>query len=341
MKRESGIDLVRITGMFFVLSLHQFLYNGFYAEPQQGILIWAADVFRWLFFCCNGIFMMLSGYLRCNKTQLRDCYRGLIPILIGYALTCLVVYPAMHLSGEKHSFFGWLGKFITFGNYAWYLEMYLGLTLFSPVINYGLKQMRDRELLIFALIMMFVTSLHSITPLDIVPNYWSALYPVTYYLLGAVIRRLQPQVKLWEGLGAALVICIILALISVFSTDEGFSKGFTQGYGGIWTMLTAACMFLGLYRVRAGERTSRVLAWLSGGVFEGFLLSKAFDLWTYPLVRRWHHPENYLLVFLTVTVPSFICCLLLGKLFSLAADAIADRIPWYRKKINNSVTGSQ
>lgn len=335
MKRESGIDLVRITGMFFVLGVHQFLYNGFYYEPQQGVLIWAADVFRWLFYCCNGIFMMLSGYLRSNKTDFRDCYRGLVPILIGYGLTCLVVYPAMDLSGEKLSLFGWLSKFITFGNYAWYLEMYLGLTLFSPVINLGLKQMSDRNLTIFALIMIFVTSAHSMTALDVIPDYWSALYPATYYVLGAAIRRLKPCVKPWQGMGAALLVCMGLALVSIVSTEEGFSKGFTQGYGGIWTMLTAACVFLGLYRVRVGERMGRVLAWLSGGVFEGFLLSKAFDLWTYPLVRQWHHPENYLLVFVTVTLPSFICCLLLGKIFSLAANTIANRIPWYRKKTAN------
>ncbi len=332
MKRESGIDLVRITGMFFVLGVHQFLYNGFYYEPQQGFLMWSADVFRWLFYCCNGLFMMLSGYLRCNKTRFRECYRGLIPILIGYALTCLVVYPAMYFSGEKLNILGWISKFITFGNYAWYLEMYLGLTLFSPVINLGLKQMGDRDLAIFALIMVFVTSAHSFTPLDLIPNYWSALYPVTYYILGAAIRRLQPRVKVWQGLGGALLVCMGLACVSLLSTDDGFSKGFTQGYGGIWTMLTAVCVFLGLYRVQAGARLSRALGWLSGGVFEGFLLSKAFDLWTYPVVRCWHRPETYLLVFLTVTVPTFLCCLLLGKLFSLGANAIADRVPWYRRK---------
>lgn len=331
MKRESGIDLVRITGMFFVLGVHQFLYNGFYYEPQQGLLIWAADVFRWLFYSCNGIFMMLSGYLRCNKTQFRDCYRGLLPILIGYILTCAVVYPAMNASGEKLNLIGWFSKLITFGNYAWYLEMYLGLTLLSPVINLGLKQMSDRNLSVFALIMMFVTSLHSITPLDIIPNYWSALYPVTYYILGAWIRRMQPNVRLWQGLGGAMAICMVLACISVASTDDGFSKGFTQGYGGVWTMMTAVCVFLGLYRIHTGERAGRILGWLSGGVFEGFLLSKAFDLWTYPLVRQWHTPEKYLLVFITVTVPTFLCCLLLGKLFGLTAAAIADRIPWYRR----------
>ncbi len=332
MKRQSGIDLIRITGLFFVVGVHQFLYNRFYYEPQVGIWMWSADVWRWLFFCCNGIFMMLSGYLRCGKTELHDCYRGLIPVLVGYTLCCAIIFPVQAMLGEKLSLIEWITRFVTFGNYAWYVEMYIGLILFSPVINLGLKQMDDKTLGRFATIMVFVSSVYNATILDIVPNYWSGLYPVTYYILGAAIRRLQPKVKPWQGLGMALLISMGLAAASIISTDEGFSKGFTQGYGGIWTMLTAAGIFLGLYRVQVGQGMGKALAWLSGGVFEGYLLSKIFDIWTYPLVKQWHTPDKLWLVFLVVTVPTFICTLLLGKLVSSAANAISNRIPWYQKK---------
>jgi surface polysaccharide O-acyltransferase-like enzyme len=282
--------------------------------------------------------MMLSGYLRCNKTDLHDCYRGLIPVLIGYTLCCAIIFPVQFLLGERISLVAWLERFITFGNYAWYVEMYIGLVLISPLINLGLKQMENKTLGRFANIMVFVTSAHYMTALNLIPDYWSALYPVTYYILGAAIRRLQPKVKPWEGLGMALLISMGLAVSSILTTDEGFSKGFTQGYGGFWTMLTASGIFLGLYRVKVGQRTGKVLAWLAGGVFEGYLLSKIFDLWTYPLVKQWHTPEKLWLVFLVVTVPTFICTLLLGKLVSMAADAISNQIPWYKKRTNTKKT---
>lgn len=340
MKRQSGIDLIRITGLFFVVGVHQFLYNRFYYEPQVGLWMWSADVWRWLFFCCNGIFMMLSGYLRCNKTDFQDCYRGLIPVLLGYTLCCAIIFPVQYMLGEKLPLFhmteeSWLTRFITFGNYAWYVEMYIGLVLLSPVINLGLKQMSDKNLGIFANIMVVVTSAHYMTALNIIPDYWSALYPVTYYILGAAIRRLQPKVKVWQGLGMALLVCMGLATSSILTTNKGFSSGFTQGYGGIWTMLTASFVFLGLYRVKVKKGTGKVLSWLAGGVFEGYLLSKIFDLWTYPLVKQWHTPDKLWLVFLVVTVPTFICTLLLGKLVSTLADAIANLIPWYQKKPKN------
>lgn len=324
MKRKPGIDIVRITGLFFVVGVHQFLYNRFYYEPQMGAWMWAADVFRWLFFCCNGIFMILSGYLRCGKTDFKDCYRGLVPVLISYTLCCAIIFPIQYLHGEKLPIFSlvednWLKRFVTFGNYAWYVEMYIGLVLFSPVINLGLERISDRDLGKFAMIMVFVTSAHNISALDLIPNYWSALYPITYYILGAAIRRLKPKVKPWQGLGMAFLISMFLALISIITTDEGFSKGFTQGYGGFWTMLTAVSVFAGLYRVKVKKSGAKVLAWLAGGCFEGYLLSKIFDIWTYPLVRQWHTPEKFWLVFLVITLPTFVCTLLLGKCVNLVS----------------------
>lgn len=341
MKRESGIDLVRVTGLLFVVGVHQFLYNGFYYEPQMGAAMWAADTARWLFFCCNGIFMMMTGYLRSTKEFGKGCYKGLVPVLVSYVLCCCIIFPLQILLGERMRTIKWIMRFVTFGNYAWYVEMYIGLVLVSPVINMGLKQMKDKDLALFAFIMLCVTSLHSITALDIIPDYWSAMYPLTYYVIGAAIRRLQPKVKPWPGIGAAVAISMGLALTSIITTDEGFSKGFTQGYGGFWTMLTTTGIFLGLYRVQVSPRLAKVLAWLAGGVFEGYLLSKIFDLWTYPLVKQWHVPEKYWLVFLCVTVPTFLCTMLLGKAVNQVSGLLVKAFAQPTKKKSGKYTAQK
>ena len=44
-EKEPGIDLLRCVGLLFVVSVHFFLYNGFYYEPQIGLRMWLA-VFR-------------------------------------------------------------------------------------------------------------------------------------------------------------------------------------------------------------------------------------------------------------------------------------------------------
>jgi hypothetical protein len=113
-----------------------------------------------------------------------------------------------------------------------------------------------------------------------------------------------------------------LGFLTLITTDGGASDGFGQGYGGFWITLIITLVFLGLYRVKPGERTAKVLAWLSGGVFEGYILSRLMDVWFYNCLPQWHTPELYPLLFLCVTIPIFTVSILSGK----ALHELAQRI---------------
>ena len=315
MKREPGIDLVRVMGLFFVNGIHFFLKNGFYSEAQVGAAIWGADCFRWLFFSCNGLFLLLTGYLKSTKPFTKDYYKSLIPVLVGYGLTCLITYPIRHYAmGERMNIFQWIGNFLTFGNYAWYLEMYIGLILFSPVINLALEKIQgDKQLLWFAGMMVALTALPSVTGIDLIPDYWTGIYPLTFYVIGAVIRRLQPEVKLWQGIPAIALVVMFMGWVSLISTDQGFSRGFTQGNGDFWNTLVATLVFLTFYRVRIPEWTGKVLGWMAKGVLEGYLLSLVLDRSLYAAFRQWHAVEHYPVLFLCGTVPIFLLSVLGGR----------------------------
>ena len=41
-QRQSGLDLIRVTGFFLVTLFHAFLYNGYYGQPQVGFAMWSA-----------------------------------------------------------------------------------------------------------------------------------------------------------------------------------------------------------------------------------------------------------------------------------------------------------
>ena len=322
--RQPGIDLLRCLGLLFVNGVHAFLYNGYYYEPQMGILMWGANSFKWLFFTCNGLFLLLTGYLKCEKPLNKSYYRSLLPILTGYLLTCLVSFPIRHfLQGDQRSLYQWLELMVTFGNYAWYIEMYIGLLLLSPIINLALGQLKEPKQLYWAAgTMVVISALSSVTPINLAPDYWTSLYPVTYYVIGAVIRKLQPQIKSWLCLTLAAAFSMWLGLLTLITTDGGASDGFGQGYGGFWVTLIITFVFLGLYRIKLGDRVSKVLAWLSGGVFEGYILSRLLDVWLYGCFPQWHSPGKYPLLFLCVTLPIFIVSILSGK----ALHTLAQRI---------------
>ena len=314
--RQPGIDLLRCLGLLFVNGVHSFLYNGFYFEPQTGGLMWAGNSLLWLFYTCNGLFMTLTGYLKCEKPLSKSYYRSLLPILVGYLLTCLVAFPVRHfVIGEKLTLLQWVEKFVTFGNYAWYIEMYIGLLLISPIINLALSQLKTQKQLLWAAgTMVILSALPSITPLNLIPDYWTSLYPITYYCIGAVIRKLQPNWNRPACLGLAAVTALWTGFATLISTDGKFSDGFGQGYGGFWITAIILLLFIGLYRVNPGEKVSKLLGWLSGGVFEGYLLSRLLDVWIYNTVPQWHTPAMYPVILVCITVPVFIVSILAGKL---------------------------
>lgn len=324
--RQSGVDLLRCMGLLFVTCVHSFLYNGFYNEPQTGVWMWLANSLRWLFYGCNGLYMLMTGYLRCGKKWDRNYYRGLLPILVGYVLTCLVSFPIRHyLLDEPLSLGQWLDKMINFGNYAWYLEMYIGLILFAPVLNLALDQMKSKEqILALCATMITLTALPSITSLSIAPDYWESLYPITYYVLGAAIRKLQPKASTVLCLLGVVTVSMGLGLASLLSTEGTFNQGFGQGYGGFWITGIVVLLFLGLYRLNIPEKPGKVLAWLAGGCFEGYILSRLLDVWMYSRVPQWHTPEKYPLILLCITLPIYAASLLAGKAVHNVAVAITN-----------------
>lgn len=328
MKRESGADLFRIMGLLFVNMLHACLYNGFYFEPQEGFAMWAANSVRWLVYGCNAMFMLLTGYLKSTSPWGKRYYKSLVAVLVGYVLTCVISYPIRYFCiGETDPLEVWLGRFIGFSNYAWYVEMYIGLFLFSPLVNLALDKIQEpKKLWMLTFGILIVTIGHSATPLDLLPNYSGAMYPLALYTLGAVIRRTKPQVPAWLGLGVAALTAMGLGLVSLKTAVDGFSSGFTQGYGGFWVVLMVAALFLGVYRLQAGETWGKVLSWLSGGVFEGYILSRLFDVWIYGTVKQWHSPEYYPLIFICVTIPVFVASLMAGKLVNTLSGAITRKL---------------
>lgn len=317
-EREPGIDLLRCVGLLFVVSVHFFLYNGFYYEKQVGVSMWLADSFRWLFFGCNGLYMVLTGYLKSAQPMNRRYYRSLLPVIAGYVAAAAISIPIRHfVMGDKQTLAQWINRFMNFGGcyYGWYVEMYIGLLLISPVINLALAQCKGpKELLWLAGTMVFLTALPSMTDLVLAPDYWVFMYPLTYYVIGGVIRRLRPRIHPGLGIGLALLTAMGLGLATVLSTDGQYSDGYSQGYGGFWITVIVTSVFLGLYRLRPGKQLTGVLRWAAGGCFEGYLLSHLLDGWVYLAIPAWRTPEKYPVAYLCLTIPIFLASLLMGKL---------------------------
>lgn len=331
-KRETGLDLIRCTAFLLVVVFHSFLYNGYYYEPQTGIVMWLWGSFRWLSVSCIGLFLMLTEYLKSERTALRDCYGGLLPVLLGYFLAAAISIPVRHfILGETHTL-GWWGNafFGFFGvRYGWYVEMYIGLTLLSPYLNRMMKGIPNTELWKLAGIMLILTALPGAIPLGILPDYWRSCYPATYYILGAIIRRMKPIFNPYLSILSALGVAAILGAGTVLSTDGPLGKALTWEFPDIWIVVIAVLLFISLYQVKTGPMLGRVMSFAAGGCYGGYLLSHLLDAWCYGVIPECRTPNAYHIAFLLVSIPIFLVSLLMGW----GLNGIVPRLCALRKEV--------
>ena len=208
--RSPNLDLIRAVAVFFVLSSHFMLNNGFYERPVAGIRMYIMVLMRYFFVTCVPLFLLLTGYLSGNKKPEWAYFRKLGHTLVLYSMasvTCLL-FSRFYL-GEDFTLMQGILRIFNFSasNYAWYVEMYIGLFLLSPFLNsmyHGLTEKRHKQLLLLILILITCAPsvfnvidltkpgiLNKFTSTDysqLVPAFWK-LYPIQYYMIGMYLRE--------------------------------------------------------------------------------------------------------------------------------------------------------
>lgn len=329
-KRESGIDILRCLAFFLVVLFHFFLYNGYYYVEQRGFFMFAAGAARSLSLACNALFMMLTGYLKSDKELKPAYFRSLIPVLTGYVMASAISIPIRHfLLGDVQTLGVWVNRLLSFSGvyYGWYIEMYVGLLLISPVINIAVRHTPEKTLPFLCFLLLLATSVIHRLPLHIGADYWKAAYPLTYYILGAAIKKTQPEIKKRYLLPMILLLPLLFGGITVLSTDGKFADAVSWEFGDFPVVMLSLCLFLCFYRLSPGKRTASVFQWFAGGCFEAYMLSHLLDAWVYQTIPAIRTPRTYWLMFLCLMLPVFFASLLAGKaLHAVVAKVGAIRI---------------
>ena len=320
--REFGADLVRIAAGLLVLTVHFFLRNGFYyseAGDLWGILACAVRIFA---YSCVPLFMMLTGYLKCTKPWTKRYYLSLLPILTSYTLISLIhlLYKVLY-EGVRMPVWQWIEEFLSFqlANYSWYVGMYVGLFLFSPLLNLIWDGCRTKKqhagvagtMIALTLLPSTVNGIAD-TGYELLPAYFTQIYCVAYYFMGCYVRTYRPKVRTGTGLAAACTLCILMAVINVITRTEpaGFYSGFSSGYSMLPTAAVTALIFLSLYGISTEKpKVKKTAAFFSGLIFEVYLLSFLFDQHIYVLYYKEYPMSLYFPVgFLMVSAVFILSC---------------------------------
>ena len=314
-KREPGLDLLRCFATLLVVSAHGFMSNSYTIRPQVGIAMWLGGSFRLMGRCSVGVFLLLTGYLQCRKTDWRSCYRGLSSVLLSYLLVSAISIPIRHfVFGDVQTLSTWMQRLFGYNGayYGWYVEMYVGLTLLTPFLNVGLKNMSNRMLFGFSVVLLFLSSLPGLTPWIVVPDFYKYLYPVSFYVIGAIFRRVQPQIKPLYGILAALASALLMGAGTVLSTDGTFQSAMTWSFGDLGMVIVSVGLFVGMYRAKLPDSVGRFLAFAASGSFGAYLLSHLLDAQFYNFVMPWRREGRFLVIFICVSVPIYLASMVMG-----------------------------
>lgn len=257
--RNAGIDLIKVLAVLFVISIHTIGNLHVLAMDMQGVRAFVIVVFRYFVMSSVPLFLMITGYLQAHKTPCKRYFLGLVPVVLSYLFiaACGAVYN-MQMDASITWDVALVSIFdFTANNYAWYVEMFIGLYLLIPFLNGGYEYLGERKKKFWLLaILVFITIAPSImsifrTPeraFEIIPNHWIEFYPVCYYMIGVYIREYRPRMNLFVSLGCALASAVIPTILVFIASDGGaYVDWILNGFYSVSSMLTALFVFLAFY----------------------------------------------------------------------------------------------
>lgn len=218
-ERVIGLDIIRVIAVLFVLCVHFFLNTKYYTTEFNGIGMKLQYIIRNIFMICVPLFILLTGYLNKKKEYNKEFFKELIIILIIWLFYSIIEYPITNMY-KFTSIKDYIFQITNFkaSRYSWYLEMYIGLYLLSPLINNGYNSLKQKDkniLLILSIILFIAPGFINDLLKDIIhfPNWWYSIYPLGYYITGKYLSETKPNYNKLFLIGIYILNQIIIFMV--------------------------------------------------------------------------------------------------------------------------------
>ncbi len=247
--RKYGLDILRIIAVISVLCVHFFLNTNYYNTSLNSVPMRIQIIIRNFFMICVPLFIFLTGYLNENKEYDKNFFKKLKNILIIWLFYSIIEYFTLQIINNTHSFNikNLLFTITSFKGcyYSWYIEMYIGLYLLSPVINNAFDVMNDKNkkslVIITIIIFILPTVVNALFDNIIhIPSWWVEIYPIAYYITGKYLKYKNYNFKKKN-----------LILLLLFTQIITFSLSFICEikYNTLTTFVSTCLIFLLVYNI--------------------------------------------------------------------------------------------
>ncbi len=339
-QRICGLDLIRVCAIFFVIAGHFFSLNtSFKNVPFEGVSMYLQGMASELF---TGVplFYMLTGYLNINKTVSKKYYKGLIRVLAAYVIFSLItLFFRKYYLHDERSWGELLQLILNYEAipYAWFIEVWIGLALLTPFLNYLYKAIPTMREKVFGIFVLYaLTALPNFLNrygMFIVPEYWgNACFPLMFFFFGSFIREYQPVIN-WKA--GALLIITFISITPLFNIlfleghDVVDITGDTRGVFSTWVTVT---IFLLLYRkdikIKPLLPVKKFITHCSKVSYEMYLCCWMFDQLYYPWFKeRFYESQAQFLPWFLVIVPAvFISSYIVASMYNALRSVVQRKL---------------
>lgn len=280
--RDSNMESVRIVAMCLIL-IHHFLTHG----SPLGCYRPLSAMFAWPFFLDGvNLFFLLSGWY-----LIRLSAKGFLRLFITVFAFVQLNSMGCFLIGKPLSGQDLLFTFIApLSTQNWFIDVYFGLMLASPVINKGLKSLTLGQLKAIVLILtLFTVYSGNIGHNACNENGYTFFQGIYMYTLGYWLRR---DTCLSERLTKAhcLALCVFFTatdgVLSILLHDSPSYIRNLTAYNNLFIVGSSVFLFLYFTKLRFHSKAVNRLAAYTLGCY---LLQDGWfgDLFLYPASRQW------------------------------------------------------
>lgn len=332
--RNPAMDVIRCFALFCVVSVHFFLNTDFYDIPVSGLLMYVMVLVRSGFMVCVPLFLILSGYLMRSKTPSLKYYTKFTYTISIYLLAsiCCQLYKwfVQDVSISLSVFVTDVLSF-TAAPYAWYIEMYIGLFLLIPYLNilYNNIPSKIQKQILLAILILLVSlpgivniyNVYNIFDINwwltpsisdkyhqILPVWWTSIYPILYYFLGCYLSEYPLKLSSRTNVILVLLVFFVNGTFNYYrSCGVPFLWGIWQDYGSFLILLQTTLLFNLLSQGNytwLGKKSQNLLAKLSDWCLGAYLVSWIFDAFFYGILNKAALPLMLQLPYFPVIVPA-------------------------------------
>lgn len=360
MKRNNGIDLLRILSMFMVVMLHILGQGGLLAAAEENsVKYWILWFVEMACFCAVDCFALISGYVMYKTAAKLSKVLNLWLQVVFYAVGAMV---AVAIIKPEAVGFGVLADafFPVSRMHYWYISAYFGMLVLQPLLNLIVAHAEKKLLgtvLLAVFVMLCTIPTFLMSDPYLIGSGYATIWLVLLYLAGAYIHKYDVVEKVkkrtaWLVFGLTLLVSFGFKMgmqlfpQSIFRT--AIFKDVLVSYNAPTTIIMSLALLIALSKQNFGPISTKMISWCAPAALGVYLIHTNKLVWQYiikgfSVVFLDYHWVVMILMIFTTAASIYVACTLLEKariwLFKLVKiDVLCQKIEqWVEKMLNKHI----